>query len=149
MCSLLKVSFTEDNNRGVNIAKAYDNHIDDSDNAINRLRLIERGHSYCEKPNTLVIDRQPPFIQDDGHVSFHANSTPYEYFVKFTNISSRIIVNITEFGETVVQNERFSAIKQGLIHHFLHLKMPVPSQEYDSCCPFVYDVFFCLILPCE
>ena len=23
------------------------------------------------------------------------------------------------------------------IHHFLHLKMPVPSQEYDSCCPFV------------
>ena len=21
--------------------------------------------------------------------------------------------------------------------HFLQLKMPVPSQEYDSCCPFV------------
>ena len=29
-----------------------------------------------------------------------------------------------------------------LIHkyHFLHLKMPVPSQEYDICCPFVWCV---------
>ena len=26
------------------------------------------------------------------------------------------------------------------IHHFLHLKMPVPSQEYDSSCPFVWYV---------
>ena len=42
-----------------------------------------------------------------------------------------------EFDDTVVQSERFSAIKTGLIHHFLHLKMPVPSQEYDSCCQLV------------
>ena len=33
--------------------------------------------------------------------------------------------------------------------HFLHLKMPVPSQEYDSSCPFVFDVFCHLILPCD
>ena len=26
--------------------------------------------------------------------------------------------------------------------------MPVPSQEYDSSCPFVFDVFCYLILPC-
>ena len=37
-------------------------------------------------------------------------------------------------------SERFSAIKPGLIHHFLHLKMPVPSQEYCSCCSFVWCV---------
>ena len=30
-----------------------------------------------------------------------------------------------------------SAIKPGSIHHFLHLKMPVPSQEYNSCCQIV------------
>ena len=34
-------------------------------------------------------------------------------------------------------SERFSARKPGSIHHFLHLKMPVPCQEYDSSCPFV------------
>ena len=34
--------------------------------------------------------------------------------------SSRIIVNITEFDDTVVQSERYSAIKPGLIQHFLH-----------------------------
>ena len=51
---------------------------------------------------------------------------------------SRIVVNITECDDTVV--ERFSAIKPGSIHHFLHLKMPLPSQEYDSCCPFVWYV---------
>ena len=39
--------------------------------------------------------------------------------------------------------------KAGLIHHFLHLKMPVPSQEYDSSCPFVFDAFCYLILPCD
>ena len=33
-------------------------------------------------------------------------------------------------------SERFSAIKPGSINYFLHLKMSVPSQEYDSC-PFV------------
>ena len=43
------------------------------------------------------------------------------------------------------QSERVSAIKPGLIHHFLHLKMPVPSQEYDSFCPFVFDAF-CYLL---
>ena len=37
-------------------------------------------------------------------------------------------------------SERFRAIKLGLIHHFLRLKMPVPSQEYDSCCPFLWYV---------
>ena len=32
---------------------------------------------------------------------------------------------------------RFSAIKPGSIHH---LEMSVPSQEYDSCCPFFWCV---------
>ena len=45
------------------------------------------------------------------------------------------------------QSERVNAIKPGLNHHFLHLKMPVPSQEYDSSCPFVFDAFCYLILP--
>ena len=27
--------------------------------------------------------------------------------------------------------------------------MPVPSQEYDSSCPFVFDAFCFLILPCD
>ena len=40
----------------------------------------------------------------------------------------------------VIFRERFNAIKPGSIYHFLHLKMPVPSQEYDSCCPFVWCV---------
>ena len=35
-----------------------------------------------------------------------------------------------EFDATVIQ-ERFRAIKPGSIHSFLHLKMPVLSQEYD------------------
>ena len=48
-----------------------------------------------------------------------------------------------------VKSERFNAKKTGLIHHFLHLKMPVPSQEYDSSCPFVFDAFCYLILPCD
>ena len=56
---------------------------------------------------------------------------------------------IAEFDETVVQSERFSAIKPGLILHFLHLKMPVQSQEYDSCCQFVFDVFCHFILQCD
>ena len=46
------------------------------------------------------------------------------------------------------QSERVSAIKPGLIHQFLHLKMPVPSQEYDNSCLFFFDVFCYLILPC-
>ena len=37
-------------------------------------------------------------------------------------------------------SERLSAIKASLIHHFLQLRMPVPSQKYDSCCPFVWCV---------
>ena len=41
--------------------------------------------------------------------------------------------------------DRFSAIKLGSIHHFLHKKMPVLSQEYDSYYPF-FDVFELLIL---
>ena len=57
------------------------------------------------------------------------------------SFSSRITVNITEFDETILQSERFTAIKPDLIHHFLHLKMSLPSQEYESCCPFVFDVF--------
>ena len=41
-------------------------------------------------------------------------------------------------------SERFTAIKTGLIHHFLHKKMPVPSQQYDSCCLFVWcSLIFC------
>ena len=27
--------------------------------------------------------------------------------------------------------------------------MPVPSQEYDSSCPYVFDAFCYLILPCD
>ena len=34
--------------------------------------------------------------------------------------------------------ERFSAIKPGSIHQFLHLKIPI--REYGSCCPFVWCV---------
>ena len=47
------------------------------------------------------------------------------------------------------QSESFSALKPGLIHYFVHLKMPVPSEEYDSSCPFVFYVFCHLILPCD
>ena len=36
--------------------------------------------------------------------------------------------------------KRCSAIKPGSIHHFLHLRMPVPNQEYDSCFPFLWCV---------
>ena len=43
-----------------------------------------------------------------------------------------------EFDATVIQVRGFkNAIKPGSVHHFLHFEMPVPSQEYDSCCPFV------------
>ena len=34
-------------------------------------------------------------------------------------------------------SEMFSTLKQGSIHHFLHFRMPVPSQEYDSCYSFI------------
>ena len=37
-------------------------------------------------------------------------------------------------------SERFNAITPGKIYHFLHLKMPLTSQEYDSCFPFVWSV---------
>ena len=60
------------------------------------------------------------------------------------------LTGLKVFGNTkICQTERVSAIKPGLIHHFLHLKMPVPSQEYDSSCPFVFDAFCYLILPCD
>ena len=39
------------------------------------------------------------------------------------------------------QSERVSAIKPGLTHHFLHLKMSIPSQEYYSSYLFVFDAF--------
>ena len=29
------------------------------------------------------------------------------------------------------------AIQLGLLHHFLRKEMPVPSQEYDRCYPYV------------
>ena len=66
----------------------------------------------------------------------------------FCLLRARIIVNITEYDETVIKVRVASAIKPGLIHHFLHLKMPVPGQEYDSSCPFVFDAFCYLIMPC-
>ena len=37
--------------------------------------------------------------------------------------------------------ESFSAIKLGSIHHSLNNKKPVPSQEYNSCYPFVWCVW--------
>ena len=37
-------------------------------------------------------------------------------------------------------SERFCAIKPGSIHHFLLLKILVPSQKYYSCCLFVWRV---------
>ena len=71
------------------------------------------------------------------------------FFANICLFSSRIIENITEFDETVVQSERLSAIKPSLIHHFLHLKMPEPSQEYDSSCPFVFYMFCHLNFLCD
>ena len=50
------------------------------------------------------------------------------------------IVSIADDLEAPVDN---------FIHHFLYLKMPVTSQEYDSSCPFVFNVFCYLILPCD
>ena len=41
---------------------------------------------------------------------------------------------------------KLSAIKSGLIHNFLHLKMHVPFQVYDSCVHFC-DVFYPSVLP--
>ena len=38
-------------------------------------------------------------------------------------------------------SERLNAIKPGSIYHFLHKRMPVPSQEYDSWYPFVWCVW--------
>ena len=46
------------------------------------------------------------------------------------------IYSIMEFYATVIQ-VRGLAIKPGLIRHFLLKKMPVSSQEYDSCYRFV------------
>ena len=37
--------------------------------------------------------------------------------------------------------KRFIAVNPGLIHYYLHNKMHVPGQEYDSCCPFVWCVW--------
>ena len=53
---------------------------------------------------------------------------------------SRIVVKYNGSWCDCHTSERFSVIKPGSIHHFLHLKMPVPSQEYDSWCPFVWRV---------
>ena len=64
-------------------------------------------------------------------------------FYLYSLFSSRIIVSLTELTRLW-----YKVNEPGLIHHLLHLKMPVPSQEYDSC-PFVFDVFCHLILPCD
>ena len=55
---------------------------------------------------------------------------------------SQIIVNIIKCNATVIQVRGLASIKTkpGLVHHFLHKKMPIPSQEYDSCYPFVLCV---------
>ena len=50
---------------------------------------------------------------------------------------SRIIVNIMEFDATDIQVRGLASYKLGSNHHFLHNKMYVPSQEHDSCYPFI------------
>ena len=45
-----------------------------------------------------------------------------------------------EFDATVIEVRGLASVKTSSIHNFLHKKMPVPSQEYDSCYPSV--VFF-------
>ena len=37
-----------------------------------------------------------------------------------------------KFDATVIQVRGLASFKTGLIHHFLHKKMPVPNQEYAS-----------------
>ena len=41
------------------------------------------------------------------------------------------------FVYIVVNIMKIDAMSPGSIHHFLHKEMPVSSQEYDSCYPFV------------
>ena len=53
--------------------------------------------------------------------------------MKFLPTMSVCFVNIIDFYATVIQVRCLAlAIKPGLIHHFLHKKMTVKSQEYDS-----------------
>lgn len=41
------------------------------------------------------------------------------------------------FYEQKYKMRVFNAIKPGSIHQILHLKMPIPNKEYESCCQFV------------
>ena len=55
---------------------------------------------------------------------------------------SHIVVNIMKFDATVIQVRGLAiSYKPGLIHHFLQQKMPVSSQEYDSCYLFVWCIW--------
>ena len=53
-------------------------------------------------------------------------------FVLFTRYCQKI-----EFYTTVIHASGKANCKTGLIYHLLHKKMPVPSQKYDSCYPFI------------
>ena len=63
--------------------------------------------------------------------------SPYFSFFLYTNADFEMGVHCIETPVVYHKSERFGAIKPGLIHYFLPLKMSVPSHEYDNCCPFV------------
>ena len=60
----------------------------------------------------------------------NVNVTKIRHFLWRCSIYA-IFINVCHYAECS------SALKPGLIHHFLHLKMPLPSQKYDCCFPFV------------
>ena len=55
-------------------------------------------------------------------------------------ILCRCFVHIMTFDATVVQVRGLTSYKTGPIYRFLHKKMPVPCEEYDSCWLIVWCV---------
>ena len=54
-----------------------------------------------------------------------------------------------EFDATVIQVRGLASYKTRFNPPFSTFEMPVPSQEYDSSCPFDFYAFCYLILPCD
>ena len=67
--------------------------------------------------------------------SKHTIGSEYWYVLLAVTEGQRS-VSITDCGWLSYKREVWHAVKPGLTHHFLR-KMPVPSQEYDSCFPLV------------
>ena len=71
------------------------------------------------------------------------------FFTFLPIMSVCFVVNIIEFDATVIQVRSLASSKTSFGQYFLHKKISVPSQEYDSCLTFVLVCLSFWFLPLD